>query len=242
MLRTASSFSEAHFIKCATVVFVAASSTPLARKRSAEKKAVKSRVRDEARALYRKAILDAAEAVFAEKGMHVARVQDIAARAGLSVGVIYNYFEQKEDVLIALLTERIDGLVAEFAVRDDDPREFTEQLVTRVTRFFTYTDIHRAFFQVASEHGLLGPGSTSAQTLLAGKTLTHAAAFERAVLQLVDEGVAKGVLKPLDRDFLALHLRHTLKSASLWRRAHSEVSVADTARLAVDSFLGGVAR
>ena len=44
------------------------------------------RRRDEARALFRNAILDAAEAVFAEHGFHGAHVQDIADRARIAVG------------------------------------------------------------------------------------------------------------------------------------------------------------
>jgi len=199
-----------------------------------------TRVRDEARALYRKAILDAAEAVFAEKGVHVARVQDIAARAGLSVGAIYNYFEQKDDVLIALLGERVGDLVERFETQPDDPKDFTERLVARIARFLAYVDAHRAFFQVASEQGLLGPGATSAETL-AGKALQHKMMFEKAVEILVAEGIAKGHLAG-DASFLALHLRHTLKSASLWHRANPSVSHTDAAQLAVDAYLGGVGK
>jgi AcrR family transcriptional regulator len=199
-----------------------------------------TRVRDEARALYRKAILDAAEAVFAEKGVHVARVQDIAARAGLSVGAIYNYFEQKEDVLIALLAERVADLVERFEAHPGDPKGFTERLVARVTRFLAYVDEHRAFFQVASDQGLLGPGATSAEKL-AGKGLQHKVRFEKAVESLVAEGIAKGHLAG-DAGFLALHLRHTLKSASLWRRTNPDVTHPEAAELAVAAYLGGVGK
>jgi AcrR family transcriptional regulator len=208
--------------------------------RSAAKSAPKPRVREEARALYRKAILDAAEAVFAEKGVHVARVQDIAERAGLSVGAIYNYFEQKEDVLIALLAERVNDLVERFESKPEDPPGFKDQLIARVTRFLGYTDEHRAFFQVASEQGLLGPGNTSAEAL-GGKALPHKVMFEKAVEALVAEGIAKGHLVG-DPDFLVLHLRHALKSVSLWRRERSDVSYEAAASMAVDAYLGGVGK
>src|SRR5450432_2663739 len=70
------------------------------------------RRRDEARALFRNAILDAAEAVFAERGFHGARIQDIAERARIAVGTVYNHFADKDEVLSALLDERIAGLLA----------------------------------------------------------------------------------------------------------------------------------
>src|SRR3954454_5960981 len=91
-----------------------------------------SRVRDEARALYRKAILDAAEEVFSERGVAAARVQDIAARARLAVGTIYNHFEQKEDVLLALLSERTMGFLVAFGAAKGDPPVFAERLVARI--------------------------------------------------------------------------------------------------------------
>ena len=47
----------------------------------------------------RKQILRAAVEVFAERGFHRTRVSDIAKRAGVAYGLIYHYFESKDDVL-----------------------------------------------------------------------------------------------------------------------------------------------
>ena len=44
----------------------------------------------------RNTILQAARAVFAEKGYADARMNDIAKRAGIAVGTIYLYFKNKE--------------------------------------------------------------------------------------------------------------------------------------------------
>lgn len=44
-------------------------------------------------------ILDAAIAVFAERGFHMARVADIADRAGVADGTVYLYFKNKEEIL-----------------------------------------------------------------------------------------------------------------------------------------------
>jgi AcrR family transcriptional regulator len=48
-------------------------------------------------------LLDAALAVFAEKGFAAARLEDIAQRAGVSKGTIYLYYASKEDILRALI-------------------------------------------------------------------------------------------------------------------------------------------
>ena len=47
----------------------------------------------------RKQILKAAVDVFAERGFHRTRVSDIAKKADVAYGLIYHYFESKDDVL-----------------------------------------------------------------------------------------------------------------------------------------------
>ena len=45
--------------------------------------------------------------VFAEKGFAAARLDDIAARAGVSKGALYLYFETKEDLFRAVVAEAV---------------------------------------------------------------------------------------------------------------------------------------
>lgn len=56
----------------------------------------------------RAALLEAALEVFAERGYRDASLEEIAARAGYSKGAIYFHFSGKEDLLFALLEERVD--------------------------------------------------------------------------------------------------------------------------------------
>ncbi len=55
----------------------------------------------------RNQILEAALKVFAAKGFKGATNQDIAKEAGISAGLIYWYFDSKEDLLFALLEQRV---------------------------------------------------------------------------------------------------------------------------------------
>jgi AcrR family transcriptional regulator len=56
----------------------------------------------------RNQILDAAAHVFAEKGFHRATTKEIAAQAGISEGTIYNYFANKPDLLVGIMTRLAD--------------------------------------------------------------------------------------------------------------------------------------
>jgi len=56
----------------------------------------------------RNQILDAAASVFAEKGYHRATTKEIASVAGVSEGTIYNYFDNKADLLIGMMTRLVE--------------------------------------------------------------------------------------------------------------------------------------
>src|SRR5690242_20685299 len=47
-------------------------------------------------------ILEAAVVCFAKRGFHQASMHDISAEAGISVGLIYRYFQNKEAVIAAM--------------------------------------------------------------------------------------------------------------------------------------------
>lgn len=63
--------------------------------------------RAEAKARTRKRLLDAATAVFAEKGFAGATVDEIAGRAGHTVGALYSHFAGKDDLFLTLIDDHV---------------------------------------------------------------------------------------------------------------------------------------
>jgi AcrR family transcriptional regulator len=89
----------------------------------------------------RERILDAAEQVFAEKGLGAAPVRDIAARVGLNPASLYNHFAGKEELYEAVLERGLtpvmqmlsELLVSERTTDEDD------QAIDRVVRHFAHS-------------------------------------------------------------------------------------------------------
>ncbi len=74
----------------------------------------------------------AAERAFAERGIAVATVPDIAARAGVSVGLLYRYFPSKADLAAAIVEADRDATrdaVARLVADTDDPWQALAALV-----------------------------------------------------------------------------------------------------------------
>ena len=76
----------------------------------------------------RKQILDAATVVFAERGFHRTTVKDIAKQANIADGTLYNYFENKEDLLFGILNRLNET--------DDRAEQFQAGQVGDLRQFF----------------------------------------------------------------------------------------------------------
>ena len=77
--------------------------------------------REDSRELTQQRLLDAAQKVFAKKGLDGASVEDIAAAAGYTRGAFYSNFATKNDLFIAMLRRDHERASAEFfALRDDN--------------------------------------------------------------------------------------------------------------------------
>jgi AcrR family transcriptional regulator len=203
------------------------------------------RRRDEARALFRNAILDAAEAVFAERGFHGARIQDIAERARIAVGTVYNHFADKDEVLSALLEERTEGLLAQVragaAGARAAPRGFRARLEASVTGMLAYVEQHRAFFAIANEHGLFA-GAVAPSARSSARSVERMETFRAVFRAIVEEGIASGDLEPLDADALSRFLGGTMRAFVLSSLAESGRDVREQAAMTIELFLHGAAK
>jgi AcrR family transcriptional regulator len=199
-------------------------------------------LKTQAKELFRSGILVAAEQEFAARGFHAARIGDIAVRAGTAVGTVYNHFAQKEDLLRALLDERIEGMLAALAPHPDDPDSFEGRLTLRMVRLLGYIEQHRAFFSIVHDMGGLGaePMRESAREA-AGQSVRRLDRLKSAFQAIAIEGINSGALEPLDPADLGAFLGASMKTfvMSLDRR---ELPLVDKAPLIARLFLRGAGR
>jgi AcrR family transcriptional regulator len=92
----------------------------------------------------RREIIEAAHAVFSERGYHAAGIADIAERLGIGHGTFYRYFENKRDILDHVIdfgVERfLDVAFGETPEAATTLEEFTDQLAGAFERLFDELD------------------------------------------------------------------------------------------------------
>jgi AcrR family transcriptional regulator len=118
--------------------------------RSLHERKRKSPLRERIRETTVQAIMEAAEEVFADQGLHSAHMGEIATRAGVAVGTLYNHFQDREALLEGLLDARglellarIDGRLAE-----RQGRPFREKLQALLAVVLEHKHAHRKFFHI----------------------------------------------------------------------------------------------
>lgn len=158
----------------------------------------KAPLRDKLRAAVSAEILDAAEAVIAEHGVAKASIVAIAARAGVAVGTLYNYFPDRDAIVAALFRERRAQIAPAIrAALTATHGDFEQRLGQFLEHVLLAMDQHRRFVKVAVETDARPPpdGKKSSRPTL---TELHACFTE-----LLAAGVVEDVIDPATAELAA---------------------------------------
>lgn len=204
-------------------------------------------LRDKFRAATREAILEAAAGLLtSDAGAHV-RMDDIAAGAGIAVGTLYNYFQDRTALVTALLESRtrslfevLDGAGAPAAAAGSETPAvaFTGELTHFVGAVARHFDANRFLLTVLldeeRQRGVDARAVSRRRTVLE-ELLTRAE-------QLMARGIRTRALRKGDPAIYAALLvgmvRGLISSALLRRDPYVSQAAADVVRI----FMSGAAR
>lgn len=165
-----------------------------------------------ARAQFReRQIVDAAVSLMQTKGSHAVSMQAIAKSAGVSVGLLYKYFSDREQIVLAAITLVLDDfrLRVPAAIQNaDDP---VDRIIAAFTEFCRVVDDHRqaVVLTYQSSRSLSRSGLQSIQS--------QELATLQPLIDVVDEAAKTGDLREVD----AVTLGHDLMTlAHMWALKH----------------------
>ena len=135
-------------------------------------------------------ILEAALALFVEKGFHGTSVPSVAERAGVAAGTIYHYFASKEALVNALYKTwkaKISACVTMKFPFDRPPREQFRTIWERMAEFALEHPLELAFLELHHHGSYLDEESRRIEN--------HTADFG---IEMVKKAQADEAIKPLD--------------------------------------------
>jgi AcrR family transcriptional regulator len=170
-------------------------------------------------------ILDAAEKIFGERGMHNGSLREIADEAGFSAAAIYLFFESKQHLLSETLTRRGDELlpvIRAAAGADLVPLGRLHLLVDDTVAFFN----ERPYFRLLMRH--VRGGVTITGPVLATFADRVNVRFEEAlslIAAIVEDGQAQGEIREGNASALAHLYSVLLNEFILLHTTEDETSV-----------------
>jgi AcrR family transcriptional regulator len=164
----------------------------------------------------RRQILDAATEVMSRTGFHATAMQAVADRAGISVGLIYQYFGNKDDLLAAVIVDILedfrDQVPAAIDRAGDDPVQRFEAAFRICCRV---VDAKRDAVNLTYRESR----TLSAEGLEQIKRLELETA--EPIRLVYDDGVAAGVFRDVDA---RLVVQNVLLVAHAWALKHWHVA------------------
>ncbi len=85
----------------------------------------------------REAILSASLELFAKRGYSATTTEQIARKAGISKGLIFNHFSTKQDILLAIFDEQFERIMPRFLAEGDD-RPARERLLAVIDHWLAF--------------------------------------------------------------------------------------------------------
>ena len=162
-------------------------------------------------------LLDAALALFVEKGFAGSRAEDIAARAGVSKATLYLYFASKDDLLKGLIAGGFSSHVGIEEREAEDDVASGELLRDALTAW-------RSALMEGDAGGILKLVCTEVRSFPELADLWSRDLIEpvrRLVSRLVVRGIARGEFRPVDPDVVVYALVSPLIVMCLHRHAIS---------------------
>jgi AcrR family transcriptional regulator len=165
-------------------------------------------------------IVAAALEVFAEKGFAAARLDEIAARAGVSKGAVYLYFETKEELFREVVLQMaVPQLDAVLAMADAHPGPFADlapRILARIAEIIRTTRLPSVLKMVVGESRNFPDLARVWHDAVVSKALS-------LMTGLITRAQQRGEVRPGDPRLHAVSLIGPMVVSILWREVFTPV-------------------
>ena len=186
-------------------------------------------------------ILEAATALFAEKGFEKTTLDDIASAAGFGKGTLYTHFENKGDILRNILQRGFQMLVDAVQEAIEAPRDPVGKLRTTILTILSFFESNKTLFRIfyTERRRLMSRSSEASRN----EFLEIFRKIIGLLEQIFDEGIASGSFRRVDsRNAAYLVLGAVNSQVHCWMEDGASGPLKDKAAFLEEALLTGLGK
>lgn len=168
----------------------------------------------------REEIVDAAEAVFMQRGFATAKMEDVARQAGVSRALVYLYFRNKEELYFAICVRALQELRTRFTAAAAQAPTGFDQIYAIGREYVRFAADSPGYFLALSHLESHSPGDVAAGSI-EREALDAGKAVHAVTIAAIEQGRRDGSVRSDSGDALLLAL-------SLWAFSHGTIQLAIT--------------
>ena len=192
-----------------------------------------SRTNSSAATRKKREILEAASRVFRTKGLHASGMRDVAAEAGMRVGNLYYYFENKGELLAFCQLDTLSGLQRLAAWVE-------EQDLTAGEKLYLLIKGHVVLLNESSPGSLAHLEVEAVEEPWREDVLARRGEYEEVFRRMIRQGIEEGTFRPVDEKVAELAILGAVNWTVKWFRTDGGKSAREIGELFAEQLVSGL--
>jgi AcrR family transcriptional regulator len=164
-------------------------------------------------------IIAKAAKLFREKGFSATSMRDLAEHVGVEAASLYNHISSKAEILQEICFKTANNFMSQIEEVDAMPNKTAIEKIQAVLRFHIrqmLDNYEEVYVSDREWKHLTDPYLSNMQT--------QRRAYRQRIASIIEEGIRKGEIKPIDAPTAVLIMLHAVSGIESWHRSKKKIA------------------
>lgn len=164
-------------------------------------------------------IIAKAAKLFREKGFSATSMRDLAEHVGVEAASLYNHISSKAEILQEICFKTANNFMSQIEEVDATPNKSAIEKIQAVLRFHIrqmLDNYEEVYVSDREWKHLTDPYLSNMQT--------QRRAYRQRIASIIEEGIRKGEIKPIDAPTAVLIMLHAVSGIESWHRSKKKIA------------------
>jgi len=164
-------------------------------------------------------IIAKAAKLFREKGFSATSMRDLAEHVGVEAASLYNHISSKAEILQEICFKTANNFMSHIEEVDATPNKTAIEKIQAILRFHIkqmLENYEEVYVSDREWKHLTDPYLSNMQT--------QRRAYRQRIASIIEEGIRKGEIKPIDAPTAVLIMLHAVSGIESWHRSKKKIA------------------